>query len=302
MRPLSLLALFALALPLAHADDVGVDSVTADVPNVTTDINEAGDSAAVVDAEPALGTVAAPTVSKAGKFYGEYAGILYGPSVAGSSVYRPTPQGKIDRESPMFARNFMTAGYDVSDDVSISGTGYWIWAATGKKFSIQDPYVQISDSSYFSRDEFNAYGDFRVHFPASDESRDRNMLIGLQSFHILSYQPEDTRFTFLSSLSARYSYLGKQGYGDDLELYAAPSAQYLLAPKVSASLTYQMGASHAFGQKPFHFNNDGTELSPGVIWSPIPSLVLNPYLSFSTGGRLALDTTTFNLYVNWQLI
>ncbi len=232
-----------------------------------------------------------------------YFGVLFGPSVESPSSSQPTPQGNIDPELPLAVLNFLGLTYNMTDRYAITGTAYWAWRPVrGQILEMRDPFVRLSDSQLVVTDNFNLYADARVHFPITDTSRDSDMLTGLQSFLVATYMPPGSRFTLQSYLSARYNVFGSQGIGNDVELYAGPNVSYQITPTVAATLLYEMGANHFFGDDPFQMVNAGTDLQPGIRWDPSPRLSVNPYLNIFTGDKVTFASTSIGMTLAWQLL
>lgn len=241
--------------------------------------------------------------SASSPLWANYYGIFYGPSVANPSYYQVNPDGTVDRTRPIFAKNFLTVGYNLSDTWAFAATGWWTTAPiVGQGFIIQDPQARIADNSIFHTDEFNWYGDLRAHFPVTDASRLLDELAGFQTFHYLSYTGVGSRWTFSLALSARYNFYGTQGLGNDLELYAAPGVNFQVTPTFALSCLYEMGANHLYGEIPGVLENNGTDLEPGISWQILSSLNFNPYLTLFPGNKLNWQSTSFGATLSWIMM
>jgi hypothetical protein len=235
--------------------------------------------------------------------FANYYAIFFGPSVQNPSDFQVTPEGKLDKEKPLLVKNYLTAGYNFNPQWAIAATGYWTWEPTqNHSLTLQDPQARIANNSIISTDEFNWYGDLRAHFPVTSGSRDLDMLAGFQNFNFVSWTPTGSRFTFGSYVSARYNVFGRQGAGNDLELYLAPSINYQMRPNLALTFLYEMGASHFFGDDFGTLNNDGTDFEPGISWEVIPSLTVNPYLNLYPGNKVSWRTTSVGATVSWLMM
>jgi len=242
--------------------------------------------------------------TRAGTFNAGYFAIFYGPGIQSPSAYQPTPYGAKDLDRPILLKNFASVSYNVTSEIAITPTAYWSYAAgAGQGVGFRDPFLRVSDSSIY-KNEYgtNWYTDVRFHFPITQLSRDADLRAGFQNFNVVSQDIQGTRFGLGFYLSERVNFYGNQGNGNDLELYAAPNLSYQFSPTVAALVLYEMQGSHAFGQQAFHFNNDGTDLEPGVVWNITPSLMLNPYLNFTTGGAVSLKSTSIGALVSLSLL
>ena len=232
-----------------------------------------------------------------------YFAILYGPSVGTPSSYQPTPYGEQDLARPLLVQNFLGMGYNVSDAVTVGASAYWLWQPVlTQTITIKDPFLRVAHNSIISTERFNLYADVRLHFAVTPFSRASDLLAGLQTFQVASYQVGTTRLSLGLFASARLNVYGPRGVGNDLELYLAPNLTYQLSPKVGFTLVYEMAANHEFGADPFELFSGGTDLEPGITWQVTPSLSVNPYLNIMTGGKISLDSTSLGALVSWQLL
>jgi hypothetical protein len=236
-------------------------------------------------------------------FSAHYFGILYGPSVQNPTSYQPTPSGRTDKNTSVAIRNFGSLAYQINDLWSTSATATFDWIPVrGQTVTMRDPYVRVANNSIFSTDDFNLYGDLRVHMPVTDASRNQDMLSGIQTLAIATYIPPESRFTFALFGSSRYNIFGSLGEGNDLELYLGPNLSYQITPTLAFTTLYEMGASHRLGQQAFELNNDGTDLEPGFRWDVTPKLTVNPYLNIYTGNKVNLASTSLGMTLSWQLL
>ena len=56
-----------------------------------------------------------------------YLGIFYGPSVKKPSSYQPDGTGAPDKSQPIFMKNFLGLGFNLSENVNVSGNAFWSW-------------------------------------------------------------------------------------------------------------------------------------------------------------------------------
>jgi hypothetical protein len=231
-----------------------------------------------------------------------YFGIFYGPSLGAASSLQPTVSGEPDPERPILLKNFLTAGYRLSEDVVASATLHWLHRPVhGQDLSFRDPYLRVAHQGLINSGGLVWYADARAHLAVSAFSRESDLLAGFQTFQILTYQVGTSRLSLGAYGSARYNVYGPQGSGNDLELYLGPNLAYQLTPTLSFSVLYEMGMSHAFGEPPGRMFNDGTDLQPGINWDVTPTLMINPYLNIYTGDKVTLDSTSLGMTLHWQL-
>jgi hypothetical protein len=218
-------------------------------------------------------------------FWANYYGILYGPSVSSPSSFQSTPSGARNYDEPVFTKNYLTAGFSLSDHVAIAATGWWNYIPVqGGDLITQDPSVRVAYNDIIHTEHFNWYGDIRGYIPVTNLSRASDLIAGVQMFHYFSYIVPDSPLTLGVYASLRYNAYGSQGYGDDMELYIAPAASYQLSPSLALTGLYEFSQNHAYGADPFVTYNAGTVLEPGVEWSVTQAVTLNPYLYIYTNG------------------
>jgi hypothetical protein len=237
------------------------------------------------------------------KINANYFGILYGPSVRDPSSYQPRAEGGADTNKPVIVKNFLNLGYNITNEVAVTGSAYWLWQPVMKQqMQLQDPFVRVSHNSIWSTEQFNLYGDLRFHFPVTTVSRENQLHFGVQSVQVLTYAVPGSRLTLGTYGSVRVNSFGGQGYGKDLELYIAPNVAYQVAPTVALTVLYEMQSSHYYGDSSFPLVNDGSDLEPGISWDISPSLMLNPYLHVPVGKQTSLNSTSFGMMLNWILL
>lgn len=293
------------ASPADAGMEVAATSTALEDPAVPggTQVSLEGDPSAGPVGEAIDGEAVASEEAKIHRTFLSYFAVFYGPGIQDPGPYQPKVGGGSDRNRPVQLRNFLNLGYQLSQPVAVSGTAVWAYQpGLSDKFVIQDPFVRVSHNSLVNSENFNWYGDFRVHFGISDLSRKSDLLTSFQTFHALTWVPGSG--TFAASLygSARYNLFGKQGDGSDVELYLAPYLQYDVSQKVALTLMYEIGASHIYGTKNGKLVSDGADFEPGVLWQITPNLAVNPYLNLYPDDGFALDTASFGMTLGWKLL
>jgi hypothetical protein len=222
-----------------------------------------------------------------------YFTIFYGPSVKNPGSFQPTRDGQADVEHPVLLKNFFNVGYDLTDHVAVTGTGYWIWRPVrGQSFEMRDPQLRISHNELVNFSTYNLYGDIRAHFGVSDLARSNDEIFSLQAFQIQTCQIGASRLTAALYTSERPYFYGKRGFGPDFELYVAPALIFQVTPKLSSQLLFENNWSHTFGDRTVGLNFDGNDLEPGVSWDLTNWLNISPYLHLYP-KTLSLASTSF---------
>jgi hypothetical protein len=229
-----------------------------------------------------------------------YFGIFYGPGFANSSRYQPRPDGRPDPDRPVVLKNYLSLGYGITDSINFGGAFYWLWQPIpGEQLVVKDPYVKLSHNSIISTDRFNLYGDIRMHFGMSNLSRENDLLTGLQHFQIATYTVGDWTAGFYGSV--RVNFFGRQGYGDDLQLYGAPNLSYQITPTLGVQALYEMASSHFYGDRPGYITSDGTDLELGMNWDATPNLLVNPYVRMYP-ENVSWESTSAGMFLSWRLM
>jgi hypothetical protein len=282
----------------ARADDLVVEPIGASASAV-----EAGADAREASSQADNSEFSTSSGSLMDRLDLTYFMIFFGPSVTQPSDYQPTATGTPDPNRPVLTKNFLTLGYNVSDQVQVSASGSFTFVPTlGQEFIMKDPYLRIAHNSLISTDNFNLYGDFRVHMPVTFESRNADMLAGFQVFNIAWYQFPGSRLAAGLFTSARLNVYGGLGEGDDVELYVGPNLYYQLASNVALTLLFESGTSHKYSTPAFQFATDGTDIEPGVSWDITPKLNVAPYLTILTDGGVSLKKTSIGMTLNWAML
>ncbi len=233
------------------------------------------------------------------RFSVSYYGFFYGPSVKNPSSYQPTLEGNADPTRPITVRNYLSLGYGLTEDISLSGTAYFSWIPVlGGRVDMEDPFLRLSHDSLFSTDKWNLYSDIRVHLPVTMASREMDMLSAVQTVQVLSYSGFGRLGLSLAG-SARYNFFGSQGTGYDAELYIAPAAYYRVGPRLSFTLTYELGGNHVLGGAPFVLEADEADIEPGFSLDLTDTLNISPYLNIPTRNGISLASTSIEMMLTW---
>ena len=147
-------------------------------------------------------------VEHAGSLSLYYFGIYYGPTLGLSDSLHPS----------LDTRNYLTLNSTVAKDTIFGVTVGWNWQGMpAESPSLRDPFIKLGRSNLIRQGPLSWYGDVRVHLPVTQESRDRDLWVGIQTFHSLAWEPGSAGAAL--TLSARYNQFGGEGQGDDWEFY-----------------------------------------------------------------------------------
>jgi hypothetical protein len=224
-----------------------------------------------------------------------YFGIYFGP-VLSPSTEAGNPQPLLD------TRNFITLNSTINEDTVFGVTAGWSWQGIpAENASLRDPFLKLGKSNILRGESFSWYGDIRVHMPVTTASRERDLWVGVQSFHFLSIEKPGA-FGANLSLSGRYNQFGGQGVGDQWELYAAPGAFWNLIPRLALNLLLEWGAGQPFGGNSRILLSNGLDLEPGLSLRLSDGLLINPYVNIPI-DQTAWEInggTSLGMTVSWQ--
>ena len=207
-----------------------------------------------------------------------YFGIFYGPYLGRSAPSDPA----------LDTRNYLTLNSSVDKRVVVGVTAGWNWQGVPSDTpKLRDPFIKVGRSDLLPPGTLSWYGDLRVHIPVTSESRERDLWVGLQTFHSLVWEPSALGAAL--SLSIRHNRFGGQGEGDDWEYYLGPSTFWNITPNFGLNVLLEWGAGRPYGQTTGLLLSNGLDLEPGLNWRFSESLLLNPYLT------LPLDQTSLEL-------
>lgn len=235
-----------------------------------------------------------------------YFGIYDGFALSGANGLRPGDEyAKTSKAQRL--RNYFNAGYKIDQNL-VAGLGFDIYyqPVRGQDLTLRDPYLRVNNRKFISSGKFNVAADFRVYLPASRAAHMGHMLAGFRSTQITTYDIPNSRFTVGAFSLVRRNVFNGTALNNDAatqsEAYIGPNVTYKISPKVSLNLLYELAANQHQGQDIFDWNNDGTDLQPGVSWDVTPNLNINPYLNFYTGGKVNADTTSVGMYISATLL
>ena len=208
-----------------------------------------------------------------------YFGIFYGPTLGRSDELHPA----------LDTRNYLTLNSSLKKGTVFGVTVGWNWQGIPNETpTLRDPFLKLGRSDLLPPGSLSWYGDLRVHLPVTQESRDRDLWMGLQTFHSLLWEPGKVAGAGLS-VSVRYNRFGGEGQGDDWEYYLGPSVFWNFSPRLGLNVLFEWGAGRPYGQNTGLLLSNGLDVEPGLNWRLNNHLLLNPYLT------IPLDQTSTEL-------
>ncbi len=247
-----------------------------------------------------------------------YFGQFNGTSISDPSGYYPGPRtSKSDDTINLY--NSISAGYMVSPTVKTylnprfewrpSGTaaGEGVRASAGNDLTFLDPRVGVEVANLVNTADFNLKGIFNAELPASQTSRDRDLVAAPAIAFSGNYNVRNTRFSLGFSTYFRGYVYGQTGAkaGRDLRAYLSPSVSYKISPTVSAIVGYEMLAQKlrkTKGVLPDQWVSEGTDLQPGIAWDITENFNLNPYIQIYPAGKINLETSSIGMYLSGSFL
>lgn len=240
-----------------------------------------------------------PTVS--------YLGWMQGPSItAPGSPYQPTTGGLDDPTNPAGVMNYVTAGYKLTPDITVSGVAEWFYTPyKGGDYTWADPFIKFKDTAIWKNSEWTFGSDARIYVPASQTSQEMGLIMQFRVSPSLSYSPAGTPWTFgLYGYAWTYMYgqyassaPGSSSTPHYFDLYLQPNVSYQLLPTLALTGIYEAyGHQEVEGTPPFVNTSDPTDFQLGVSWDVTKWLNFSPYVQ-SYPGSFSWSSTSFGAYL-----
>ncbi len=227
------------------------------------------------------------------------------------SSYQPNQDvGRGSKGDLLALTNWLGAKYKLTDDVAAGVVAnFTLDPVQSHTFTMKDPYVKLENGKLINSGNFNVYADLRLAPGVTSKSQSANRWLSVTSKQNTTYEVPNTRVTLgvLSILQANaFSGPAQTKAGDvtqkDFVVEAYPNISYKLGANISATLGYDMNASHTRDNGLLSFQSDGTDLEPGLDWDITPSINFSPFLSIKTGNRIAADTTTVAFWFTAKIL
>jgi hypothetical protein len=296
---LTSLAVLAISAPAFAAGSAAKGTKLA---SATTTVAPAAPAAAAEAAAPAASVatsadVAAPRLLD--KIVLRFDAIFHGPGLSSDdNQVNPGNYGIGDGDR-VFFENVATAGYRLSPNYTLTANVPFDWKYSGsfKETVLNDAYLRLKANKILARGEFTLDADLRAYVPTNEANRAKKEVGSLRSTQYFTWQPAGSRFS-----AGTYSYIRGYAWGTDvagnrsLRAYLGPHVNYQILPNLSAELLYEMVGFTKTGGSAFDWYNEGTDLEPSLAWDVTPNITIIPYLDIKTGGRVAADTTSMNIW------
>jgi len=237
-----------------------------------------------------------------------YYGIYYGASVSDPGASRQTTEwGKTGTNQ--FFLNYLNLSYKATPTllpgISVLST---YTPVRGQDMTLLDPYLRLTDTALIRSGHFSLYSELREFLPVTADSHYAHRMSTLGTFQWLTYYIPGTRLSIGAWAKFYWSIYGSQATpiyrsngiympSNDYTAFLRPQLFYTITPTVSASLYYEMQATHLLGKSAKSWDNNYTNLQLGSMWSVTQKLTLNPYLLFRTGGKVTTDTTAIGAQI-----
>jgi hypothetical protein len=254
-----------------------------------------------------VNTVAPSLLSK---ISASYMNVFYGPSIDSMGTADQPVASAGAANVPLMMKNYVTAGYKLSDDTTIAAVLYWRNFARqikGSNFMMRDAYAKLSKGSLYKNGNYNVYGDLRLTAPTYSVSQDQTFITSVGSKILQSYTVPNSRLTLalenyveVRAFSDRVKAGSLSGY--DTELYAGPQLSYQITPTLAAWGLYELDTYHMVAGAGDRWVNEFTDFEPGLSWDITKNLNFSPFLNITTGQSISLNSTSINAILNWKLL
>ncbi|RYZ74211.1 MAG: hypothetical protein EOP09_00775 [Proteobacteria bacterium] len=190
-------------------------------------------------------------------------------------------------------------------------------ASSGSTFKPIGSFIRLSAGSFISTKTFSWNGDFRYYAPLTADMRgdtdpESGMKLGL--FHTLR-TGQNLSFTLSPKLTFDIAnilrfYGRPNGYQPDgnkpalmlFKVESIPGFTYRFADNLTASLAFDMIASHQYGRAFSSWDNVGTYLQPGIAWDVTKGLTFAPYVMVRTANSVSQNTTQWAFDLIWSIL
>jgi len=204
--------------------------------------------------------------------------------------------GKDDMTSPININHNLSLGYNLSPSLALTGVLDFDTNAHidgGDMLQMRDPWLRLNKSGLIKRGNLTMNADLRVFAPTSVKSGsvdaktgDLNRVVTVGSKQVTTLTIPGSRFD-LVAYSRLYLYGAVADHTKVMRLYLAPSVEYQISPKVTASLLFESDNYINANSHPTTY----TDLEPGVSWDITPNVNFSPFLDLKTSGSINMDTT-----------
>jgi hypothetical protein len=241
-----------------------------------------------------------------------YTNVFYGPSV-GTWDMKHMPDyttGDAVMGQPLMSKNYLSLGYKVNNNLSLSGT-FYTYSYYADSLSpagvvtrhagvrLADSYVKATIPKAYHQGNFNLAVQALITAPLSDNSKATSRITFAAAKQLFSYEVPKSKMTLsLETYEEAHLYSNRHKAASvngtyDLDFYTGPTVAYQLSPTVSVSALYEFETHRKVGAHGMDFDTNYMDIEPGVSWDITPRINLNPFLNLPvyTEGQ----TTNLNL-------
>jgi len=262
-------------------------------------------AAYAADQTATSGTSEAKAPTLVDKLKASYSATFYGPSITNPVGSLQPDSWTGDGSSPLVLKNKVYLGYKFTKDIALGPVFYWKNYTREKQFILQDPYVKLTHNKLYTNDKFNIYGELDVSAPVSTQSRNDKLITSVTGRLDPSYQIGSSRFSLYMCAAATANIYAAStpaktaGKLNRYTFYAGPALNYQIRSNLTAFVLYELNAKYTNANG---FEDDGTDLEPGISWDITKNLNFSPALDIKTGNRISLGTTSFIASLSWKLL
>lgn len=225
------------------------------------------------------------------------AGLYVGPSLGHIGAKTSNPDGSLAERNQYFDMS-VGAGYKLTESIIVGANFNFIYVpVAGQDFILKDPHVRLTHQKLVNFGNFNLTSDIRLYPGVSPNSISGSMLLGARTTHLATYSVPGTALTLSAWGFLRWNWYGLDAEtGNDVVAVLIPGASYQLTKTLAATLNYELDRSHGLAEDITEWwSNDGNYLMVGVNWDPAPNMSFNPFISYSPGNEINLNTASLGM-------
>lgn len=227
-----------------------------------------------------------------------------------SNPYQPNEYGVPVTAFPQYFDNALIVLRSLDDNAAWFVGGAFTGGITpilGQGFTLEDPYLKITNKKLIHQGGFNLSVDFRWYLPLSSLTHNSDIVGKVRSTQVTTYDIPGTKFTFVSFTSMYFQTFGSSVdptafASQDFVGFAQEGFSYQAWDKLALWTAYEMDTHHNLDTGAFSWNNDGTYLYLGVDWQVTQRFEFQPFLSVRPGGKVCADSTEIEAYISYKFL
>ena len=160
-------------------------------------------------------------------------------------------------------------------------------AVPNKQFELGDVGLRWFRHNTIATDSLILSTDVTIQAPTSEGSRADHMRWAFDTTPFVIYNVPGTRWRL--GVWTEFRYRDGVDHGYRSRLYGAPYVVYKVSDKFWLQLLAEGRADHDLDTPTLAFHNSRTDIQPGIVWRPSPTLKITPFLQIFPSNPLAAD-------------